>query len=125
MHGASCPGRVRGPEARKEKALERQKLKRGSAIDAGQLGSVRTDSQKEEGFEVGVAGGVDVLRLSNPEQPGSALRHAERELIVVGGVRQLRVSVGVEETGGDKVRVMSSAMLVANHKGAGSLERGV
>jgi len=74
---------------------------------------------------VGVAGGVDVLRLLSPEQPGSALRRVERALIVVGGIRQLRVSVGVEETGGDKVRVMSSAMSVANHRGAGSPERGV
>jgi hypothetical protein len=91
-----------GPEAWKEKALERRKPRRGSAIGAGQLGSVRTDSQEEQGFEVGVAGGTDVFRRSGPEQPGSVPRRAERELIVVGGIRQLRASAGVEETGGDK-----------------------
>jgi hypothetical protein len=31
----------------------------------------------------------------------------KRELIVVGGTRQLRESVGVEETGGNKVVVAS------------------
>jgi len=38
----------------------------------------------------------------SPERPGSGPRLVERELIVAGGVRQPRESVGVDETGGDK-----------------------
>jgi len=41
--------------------------------------------------------------LQDPEQPGGALRRAERELIVVTGTRQARASAGVGESGGDKV----------------------
>jgi hypothetical protein len=85
---------------------------------------MRTDSQEEQGFEVGVAGGADELCRSNPGGPGSAFRRAEREPIVVGGIRPPRVSVGVEETGGDKVRGVASGKLVANREGAGGLERG-
>ena len=48
----------------------------------------------------------------------------ERELIVVGGIRLLRVSVGVEETGGDKAREVAFVKRVANREGAGGLERG-
>jgi hypothetical protein len=48
----------------------------------------------------------------------------ERELIVVGGIRPLRVSVGVEETGGDKAREVAFAKRVANRVEASGLERG-
>jgi hypothetical protein len=48
----------------------------------------------------------------------------ERELIVVGGIRPLRESVGVEETGGDKAWVVSLVTRVADHRGASGLERG-
>jgi hypothetical protein len=85
---------------------------------------VRTDSQEEQGFEVGVAGGVDVLRRSSPGGPGSASRRAERELIVVGGIRPPRASAGVEETGGDKAREVASRKLVADRVEAGGPERG-
>jgi hypothetical protein len=37
---------------------------------------------------------------------------------------QLRVSVGVEETDGDKAGVVSPVATVANRKGASGLERG-
>jgi hypothetical protein len=48
----------------------------------------------------------------------------ERELIVVGGIRQLRASAGVEETGGDKAREVAFVTWVANREGAGGPERG-
>ena len=49
----------------------------------------------------------------------------KRELIVVGGIRQLRASVGVEETGGNKVREAASCTRVDNRKGANVISRGV
>jgi hypothetical protein len=42
----------------------------------------------------------------------------KRELIVVGGIRQLRASVGVEETGGNKIQEAASSTSVDDHKGA-------
>jgi hypothetical protein len=48
----------------------------------------------------------------------------EREPIVVGGIRLLRESVGVEETGGDKVREVASSTPVDDRKGACGPERG-
>jgi hypothetical protein len=121
---ASCPGRVREHEAWREKALERLKPRRGSTIGTGQLGSVRTDSQEDQGFEAGEAGGTGEFRFLDPGRPGSVLRRVERESIVVGGIRQLRESVGVEETGGDKVWEASSSTSVDDRKGACGPERG-
>jgi hypothetical protein len=51
-----------GSEAWEEKALEGLKPKRGSAVGSGQPGSARTDSQGEEGFRAGEAGGKSRLR---------------------------------------------------------------
>jgi len=48
----------------------------------------------------------------------------EREPIVRGGTRQLRVSVGVGETAGDTTQAIASRILVDNRRGAGGLERG-
>jgi len=104
MLRSSWPGRVRGSEAWTEKTSERQKPKRGSAADAGQLVWARTDSQEDQGSEVGEAGGTRRFCGLDPGGPGGAPRRAEREPIVGGGIRLLRESVGVEETGGDKVR---------------------
>jgi hypothetical protein len=95
-------GRVRGSEAWKEKALERRDTRRGSAVGTGQLGSTRTDSQEDQGFEAGEAGGTERASSLGPRANGKrALGLDERALIVVGGIRQLRESVGVEETDGD------------------------
>jgi hypothetical protein len=103
MFGPSWSGRVRGSEAWKEKALERQKPRRGSTAGTGQLGSARTDSQEDQGFEAGEAGGTERAPSLGPRATGKrALGLDERELIVDGGIRQLRASVDVEETGGDK-----------------------
>jgi hypothetical protein len=88
MRGASSSGRVRGSRAWKEKALERQKPRRGSTIGSGQLGSVRTDSQEDQGFEADEAGGMGEFRRLDPGQPGSVFRRVERESIVVGEIRQ-------------------------------------
>jgi hypothetical protein len=102
MFGPSWSGRVRGSEAWKEKALERRGF-RGSAADTGQLGLVRTDSWEDQGCEAGEAGGTGRVSSSGPRANGKrALGLDERELIVDGGIRQLRASVGVEEAGGDK-----------------------
>jgi hypothetical protein len=87
MFRALSSGRVRGSQAWQEKALERHKPRRGSAIGSGQLGSMRTDSQEDQGFEAGGAGGTDDLRRSDPGQPGSVFRRVERELIVVGEIK--------------------------------------
>jgi hypothetical protein len=98
------PGRVGGSEARKEKALEGQKPRRVSAAGLGQPGSVRTDSQGEQSFEVGEAGGTERLRCQGPRVTGKqALWFAQREPIGLGGTRRLRESVGVGETAADKV----------------------
>jgi hypothetical protein len=48
----------------------------------------------------------------------------ERELIVVGGIRQSRESAGVEETGGDKIREAAYCTSVTDRKGACGPERG-
>jgi hypothetical protein len=48
----------------------------------------------------------------------------ERESIVVGGIRPLRASVGVLETGGDKVQEVASRASVDDRKGACGPERG-
>jgi hypothetical protein len=63
----SRPGRVRGSEAWKEKALEGLKTKRGAAAGSGQLELVRTDSREDQGFEVGEAGGTVRFRRSSSE----------------------------------------------------------
>jgi len=59
-----------------------------------------------------------------PGRPGSGLRSAERESIVPGGTRQLRASVGVGETRGERRRAARLSTLVDDCKGAGSPERG-
>jgi hypothetical protein len=70
----------------------------------GNLGRARTNSQGEEGFEAGEAGAKRPLRCSRSRATGKrAFWFEEREPIVLGGTRQLRESVGVGETGGDKV----------------------
>jgi hypothetical protein len=124
MFRASCLGRVRELEVWREKALRRQKPRRGSTSGSGQLESVRTDSQKDQGFGVGEAGGMVEFRRLDPAQPGSVLRRVKRERIVDGGVRQLRASVGVDETAGDKIQETASCTLVNDHKGARGPERG-
>jgi hypothetical protein len=74
---------------------------------------------------VGEAGGTDEFRRLDPESPGSVLRRVKRELIVVGGLWQLRESVGVEETDGNKIQGVASCMPVDDHKGANVAPRGV
>jgi hypothetical protein len=102
-------GRVRGSEAWKEKALERQKPRRGSAAGSGQLVSARTDSQEDQGFEAGEAGGTRRPPPLGPRVTGKRVfGRVKREPIVDGGIRRLRASVGVEETGGDKDRETAS-----------------
>jgi hypothetical protein len=49
--------------------------------------------------------------------------HVERELIVAGGTRQLRESVGVGETSGDKARAVRHGRWVDNCRGARGAER--
>jgi hypothetical protein len=67
--------------------------------------AARTDSQEDQGFEAGEAGGKRRLPPLGPRVTGKCVfGRVEREPIVVGGIRQLRESVGVEETGGDKDR---------------------
>jgi len=103
MFRPSWSGRVRESEAWKENALEGRKPKRGSAAGTGQLGSARTDSQEDQGFEAGEAGGTERAPSLGPRATRKrALGLGQRELIVVGGIRQLRASAGVEETSGDK-----------------------
>jgi hypothetical protein len=66
MFGPLWSERVRGSEAWKEKALEGRKPRRGSAAGSGQLESARTDSQEDQGFEAGEAGGTERFRSSDP-----------------------------------------------------------
>lgn len=47
-----------------------------------------------------------------------AFGHVKRELIVAGGTRQLRESVGVGETSGDKAKAVRHDRRVDNGKGA-------
>jgi hypothetical protein len=47
-----------------------------------------------------------------------ALGHAERKFIVAGGTRQLRESVGVGETRGDKAKAVRHGRRVDNCRGA-------
>lgn len=90
-HAQACVAWA-GPrtEAWEEKTPERQKPRRGTAGGAGRLASARTDSQEDQGFEAGEVGGTWRFRGSAPGGPGGAPRRAEREPIVVGGIRQLR-----------------------------------
>jgi hypothetical protein len=105
MFRSPWPGRVRGSEAWKEKAPEGQKPRRGSAVGSGQLGPARTDSQEDQGFEAGEAGGTERVPSLGPRTTGKrALGCVEREYIVAGGIRQPREGVGVEETDDDKVQ---------------------
>jgi hypothetical protein len=91
-----------------EKASERQKPRRGSTAASGQPGTARTDSREDQGFEAGEAGGTERSPSRGPGGTGRRVSgRVEREPIVVGGIRQLRASVGVEETGGDKVHEAS------------------
>jgi hypothetical protein len=95
----------RGFEARRAKALEGQKPRRVNGCSVrGNLGGVRTDSQGEQGFEAGEAGGTRPLSLFGIQgnREASTL-FAEREPIVLGGTRLLRESVDVGETEGNKV----------------------
>jgi hypothetical protein len=66
MFGPLWSERVRGSEAWKEKALEGRKPRRGSAAGSGQLESARTDSQEDQGFEAGEAGGTERFRGTDP-----------------------------------------------------------
>jgi hypothetical protein len=86
MFRPSWSGRVRGSKAWKEKALEGRKPRRGSAAGTGQLGSARTDSQEDQGFEAGEAGGTERAPSLGPRATGKrALGLDERELIVAEG----------------------------------------
>jgi len=58
------------------------------------------------------------------EREAWSSERAEREPIVRGGTRRLRVSVGVGETAGDKALGVASRTLVKNREGASGLERG-
>jgi hypothetical protein len=124
MFGPSWSGQAREPEAWEEKALERLKTRRASVVGLGQLRLARTDSQEDQGFEVGEAGGTDGLRCLDPGQPGDVLRRIERSSIVVGGIRPPHSRAGVEETGGDKVQVVSFGTSVDHREGACGPERG-
>jgi hypothetical protein len=76
---------------RRIKASKRVKLAERSGFAARTQGDRETREAVSRGRPSG-------LRRRSEER-------AERELIVVRGSRQLRASVGVGETGGDKVRV--------------------
>lgn len=115
--------RLQGVEG--EGSREARTQERIDTISLGQLKLVRSGSQEDQGFEVGEAGGTGEFRRLDSELPGSALRCVERELIVVGGIRQLRESVGVDETDGNKIQGATSCRLVDNHKGANVAPRGV
>jgi len=54
----------------------------------------------------------------DPGQPGSVLRCVKRELIAGGGTRQLRESVDVGETVGERTRVVRPSTPEDNHKEA-------
>ena len=112
-------------EAWEEKALERQKPRRGSAAGPGQLVSARTDSQEDQGFEAGEAGGTRRPPPPGPRVTGKRVfGRVKREPIVVGGIRQLRASVGVEETDDERTGRRRLCTPVDNRKGASGLERG-
>jgi len=107
------------------KALEKRKPRRGATADSGQLGSARTDSREEQGFEVGEASGTVGVLPHRPRVTGKCFFGSiEREAIVVGGIRQPRASVGVEETGDERSERQPSRALVDDYKGACGLERG-
>jgi hypothetical protein len=95
-------GRVRGSKVR-EGLWRGEDPRRAAAGGAGQLESSRTDSQREQSFEAGEAGGSDRLRCVGPRATGrraSARRkgtHSRR-----GSLATARSRVGVGETGGDK-----------------------
>jgi len=55
-----------GLEAWEEKASEGQKPRRGATVGLGQLRPARTDSEEEQGFEVGEAGGTGDHCRSGP-----------------------------------------------------------
>lgn len=94
--------RIRGAEGESSRGAETQES--SDCFVRGNLGRVRTDSQGEEGFEAGEVGGMRPLRCSRPRATGKrSFLFVEREPIVFGGTRQLRESVGVGETGSDKV----------------------
>jgi len=65
---------------------------------------------------VKLAGRGDPVRRAQSDRDRASVR--ERELIVVGGTRQLRASVGVGETGGDKVRGARLIAPVDDREGA-------
>jgi hypothetical protein len=109
-----------------ENALEGRKPKRGTAVESGQPGAARTDSQEEQGFEAGEVGGTDrVLRLGSGATGKRVFGLVERELIVGGGSRRARR----EARESRKPSVIRSeslrfATLVDDRKGASGPERG-
>jgi hypothetical protein len=56
--------RVENPRRARSKASEGRKARRASTTEQRQLGSDRTDSQEDQGFEAGEAGGTGRLRSS-------------------------------------------------------------
>jgi len=88
---------VVGEDSRGEQTQESIDLQNG----ATRTGCERTRRGIEASKQVKLAESGDSAAWS-PEQPGSGLRFVERALIAAGGARQLRESVGVGETRGDK-----------------------
>jgi hypothetical protein len=89
-----------------EKALEGQKPRGVSAVSPGKLGVARTDSQEDQGFEVGEAGGMGRLRRSGSRGTGrytfgsakwKPRRHRGNQATALKGV-------GVGETGVSRPR---------------------
>jgi len=106
----SPTGGVAGPCSGSEAPRSGRVLWRGESPgeqrppNRGDPGSARTDSQGEEGFEAGEAGGTGGLRSLVQGDREADLASAEREPIAAGGTRQLRESVDVGETGGERPR---------------------
>lgn len=119
-------GRVEDPRCRGGKALEGQERPgEQRPVASGQLDAVVNGlgegRKAPKQVKLAERDGSAERRLG---RPGSGLRSAERESIVPGGTRQLRASVGVGETRGERRRAARLSTLVDDCKGAGGPERG-
>jgi hypothetical protein len=91
----------------------------------GQPALMWTDSQEDQGFEVGEAGGTGAFRRLDPGRPGRVSSAREK------GVYSRWVNPGncvkaweSDETSGDKIQKAASSTLVDNRKGAMWLREG-
>jgi hypothetical protein len=107
-----------------ERSLEGQKPKRATAGGAGQLGSTRTDSRREQSSEASEAGGGERLGCSRSRTTGRRAAARRKGVIAGGGTRRLRSGVGVGETAGDKIEGGPFDARVDDREGASGLERG-